>query len=176
MKEETRMKEWKIYLDMDGVLADFNRGTKELCGIKAQGQGIVDPIADEKMWDAIRDTDHFYDRLELMPGAKKMFRLLEKAPSCHCEILTGIPKKKRRIYTAGEDKIKWVRRKLSKDIPINVVYKEEKKNYCTGRYCILIDDLSRNIEEWEAAGGTGILFTEADEVIQLLIEKEIIQS
>ncbi len=28
----------KIYFDMDGVLADFERGVRELCGITPQSQ------------------------------------------------------------------------------------------------------------------------------------------
>ncbi len=168
------MREWKVFLDMDGVLADFDRGVKELCGLPIRKQEIEDKAADERMWQRIRETEHFYDRLELMEDAERMFRLLEGQYGVHCEILTGIPKKKRGIITAGEDKINWIRRKLSKDIPVNVVYKEEKKNYCTGEECILIDDLARNIEEWEANGGTGILFTSVDDTIKALREKGVL--
>ena len=62
----------KIFFDMDGVLADFDRGIRELCGIPSLNQEAADKAADERMWAAVRDTDHFYDRLELMPGAEKM--------------------------------------------------------------------------------------------------------
>lgn len=65
----------KIFFDMDGVLADFDRGIRELCGIPSLNQEAEDKAEDERMWAAVRDTDHFYDRLELMPGAEKMFRL-----------------------------------------------------------------------------------------------------
>ena len=156
----------KIFFDMDGVLADFNRGIKELCSLPPLKQESEDKAADDRMWDAVRDTEHFYDRLELMPGAEEMFRLLyEKYSSC-CEILTAIPKAERKIANAGEDKIRWVRRLLSEDIPVHIVYKEEKKNYCTGKDCILIDDYARNIKEWEAFGGTGILHESAEETIK----------
>ena len=63
-----------IYLDMDGVLADFERGVQELCHMEALSQnGKRDLKQDDLMWDAIRETDHFYDRLELVPGAKELF-------------------------------------------------------------------------------------------------------
>ena len=32
--------------------------------------------------------------------------------------------------------------------------------------CILIDDFKSNIEEWEASGGYGILFTSAQDVLR----------
>lgn len=64
-----------------------------------------------------------------MPGAEKMFRLLYKKYGSCCEILTAFPKPERGITSAGEDKLRWVRRLLSEDIPVHIVYKEEKKNY-----------------------------------------------
>ena len=164
----------KIYSDMAGVLADFDRGIVELCHLQPRNQEIADRAADEKMWEAVRNVERFYDRLELMQGAEELFRALdEKYPGC-CEILTGIPKPRHGILTAGEDKTSWVRRLLSKDVPVHIVYKEEKKNYCTGKDCILIDDYSRNIKEWEASGGTGILHRSAEETLRTLKAKGIL--
>lgn len=164
----TEMADKKIYFDMDNVLADFDKGIVELCGLPPRDMENPDPVIEDKMWNAIRKIEHFYDRLDLVPGAEALFRLLNEQYSGNCEILTGIPKAKRGIVTAGEDKIRWMRRMLSETIPVNIVYKEEKKNYCTGKHCILIDDYSRNIQEWEACGGTGILFKNAsDTIVQL---------
>lgn len=36
---------------------------------------------------------------------------------------------------------------------------------------ILIDDLKKNISEWEVYGGTGILFTKAAETLQKIFRK-----
>lgn len=157
----------KIFFDMDGVLADFDRGVRELCDMDPTSQGDDwKPGMDDPMWERIRQVNHFYDKLELMPGAKQMFDMLYERYGDKCEILSAIPKPKRGILTAGEDKTKWVRRMLSQDIVINIVYREEKPDYCTGKDCILIDDLERNIKAWEECGGTGILFTNAEEVVE----------
>lgn len=160
----------KIYFDMDGVLADFDRGVRELCGLESVPQDRERPGKDDAMWAAIRETGHFYDRLELMPGAKKMFDTVYGKYGERCEILTGIPKPRRGITTAGEDKISWVRRVLSRDIVVNIVFKEQKPEYCTGKDCILIDDLDRNIMSWESGGGTGILHKSAGETLLALKE------
>ncbi len=157
----------KIYFDMDGVLADFERGVKELCHMDPPNQNDKDknPKADDEMWTRIKEVDHFYDKLELMPDAKEMFDLVYNKYQDRCEILTGIPKKNRGIETSGEDKKKWIKRLLSEDIVVNIVYREEKPQYCSGPDCILIDDMAKNIKEWEADGGTGIQNISAKDTI-----------
>ena len=166
----------KIYFDMDGVLADFERGVKEICGLEPISQNAKnnDSQAENEMWETIRKTGHFYDYLELMPGAKEMFDAVYNKYGDKCEILTGIPKPKRGIVTAGDDKKAWVKRLLSKDVKVNIVYREEKPQYCTGRDCVLIDDFKKNIKEWEAIGGTGILNKSAAETMAKLRELNII--
>ena len=156
-----------IYLDMDGVLADFDRGVNELCGLRASSQDGKDndPGYDDRMWEAIRKVDHFYGRLKLMPGAKEMFDLLYGKYGDRCEILTGIPKPKRGIAEAGEDKTAWVKRLLSDRIRVNIVYREEKPRFCRGRESVLIDDREGNIREWEEMGGTGILHVSAEKTL-----------
>lgn len=162
----------KIYFDMDGVLADFDRGVKELCGMEPQSQnGKRSQTRDEAMWEKIRTIDHFYDKLELMPGAKELFDTVYRKYGDRCEILTGIPKPRRGIFTAGEDKINWVRRVLSEDATVNIVYREEKPQYCKGKEDILIDDAAQNIRQWEEIGGTGILHISAESTAKILRER-----
>ena len=163
----------KIFFDMDGVLADFDRGVRELCGMEPTPQGDDwRPGMDDPMWAKIREVEHYYDKLELMPGAKNMFDTLYAKYGDKCEILTGIPKPKRGILTSGEDKTNWAHRLLSEDLVVNIVFREEKPNFCTGRDCILIDDLEKNIEAWEAIGGTGIRFISAEHVLERIGEIE----
>ena len=52
--------------------------------------------------------------------------------------------------------------------------REEKPQYCTGKGCILIDDMERNIKEWNEMGGTGIVNVSADETMSRLKELGIL--
>ena len=161
----------KIYLDMDGVLADFDRGVWDYCRLKAQPMnGKRSASLDDLMWEEIRKVDHFYDRLELMPGAKEMFDLIYGKYGEKCEILTGIPKPKRGIADAGPDKVRWVRRILSDKIQVNVVQREEKLLFCGGANCILIDDREKSIRKWKEQDGTGILHISAEDTLEKLKE------
>lgn len=166
----------KIYFDMDGVLADFERGVLEICGIEPQSQNAKhrSQTADDEMWEAIKKTTHFYDYLELMPGAKEMFDAVYKKYGNKVEILTGIPKPKRGIVYAGEDKIKWTHRLLNSDIKVNIVFREDKPRYCTGKGCILIDDMERNIRDWNEMGGTGIQSASAQKTMETLEEMGVL--
>lgn len=160
-----------IYLDMDGVLADFDKGVNEMCGMLATSQNQrYDRQHDDRMWEAIRQVGHFYDKLEPMPGAKEMFDIIYGKYGDQCEILTGIPKPFRGIDTAGEDKIAWTRRMLSETVKINIVYRKEKMEHCQGPQDVLIDDRADTIREWESKGGVGILHKSAGETLARLRE------
>ena len=128
------MKIEKIYFDMDEVLADFNRGVRELCHMEPVDQSVSTKEEDDALWAAVRDTGHFYDRLKPVNGALEMFNALRDKYGEKCEILSAIPKPHRGY--------------------------------------ILIDDLEKNVHEWEAEGGTGICFKGAVETLKRIEEIE----
>ena len=77
---ERETRDYNRYLElsgdntMDGVLADFDRGIREFCGMEPASQGEEWPPGDDMpMWAKASKVPHFYDKLELMPGAKEMF-------------------------------------------------------------------------------------------------------
>ena len=159
----------KIYFDMDGVLADFEKGIRELCHMEPQSQnGKRSKKIDDLMWEAIRNVDRFYDRLDLMPGAKEMFDTVYEKYGGRCEILTGIPREERGLATAKDDKINWTHRLLSENVKINAVCRKDKINFCTGAETILIDDREKTIIEWRENGGIAVLHTTPEETIREL--------
>lgn len=159
-----------VYFDMDGVLADFDRGLRELCGITPiPVNDITDHAYEEDMWAAIRAVPHFYGRLMPMPGALDMVRQIRDM-GLPCEILTGIPRPRRGIDSAAADKAAWVERYLSPAIKTNIVFRADKPRFCKGPECVLIDDTLSNIAAWNAAGGTGILHERPEETLRQVAE------
>ena len=147
----TSMNSINVYFDMDGVLCDFDGGVNEMCHVD------IRDVTDDEMWDKIKSVDHFFYNLRPINSGVNLLK------SCigwgyNVEILTAIPKEKRHVTEAADDKIKWIHDNISPSIKVNIVTREEKKNFCLNNTDILIDDFKCNIDEWNAIGGHGILF------------------
>ncbi len=158
----------KIYFDSDGVLANF-KGYLDDHKIPYNPDNVRDKAVDLVMWNMIKEIPHFYYQLEPLDGAVELFQRLNEMYDC--AVLTAIPKEKWGVPGTGEDKIDWCKKYLGEDVEVHIVYRDEKQNYAKDRYCILVDDLKRNIEEWEQNGGTGILYTDAASFPYAEIEK-----
>lgn len=165
-----------VYFDMDGVLANFDNGVRELCRKEPVVQGHCSNAETDALWGTISQVPHFYAKLEPIAGSVKMVRAVYTEIGNRCQILTGIPKPHRNVADAAEDKIDWVRRFVSPDIQVHAVYRAEKKRFCTGSQDILIDDYDKNIREWQKSGGTGILFVTPEQTmaeLQRILQKTI---
>ena len=165
----------KIYFDMDGVLADFNRGVLEMFGIEAGDQEAPGrEELDDRMFAAIAATPHFYLKLEPIQGTLDIVKELISRYGDKVEILTGIPKPERNVVTAAEDKVEWTRKLVSDRIVVHTVQRKEKMQYAKGPGTILVDDMRKNIREWKEAGGTGIRFTGVDDLRNELMKMGIL--
>ena len=154
----------KIFFDLDGVLADFNQGVRELTDLEPKPQDPNrDPAYENRLWAEVRAVPNFYDRLKPVEEAMELFRQLKEKYPGKVEILTGIPKPNRKVVTAAEDKRNWVKRLLGEDVVVHTVIRKDKTSFCRGRESILIDDYFVNTDAWKSEGGTTILFTTAEE-------------
>lgn len=150
---------------MDGVLADFDRGVEEILGFKQPWE--------EYMWDEMKKHPNFYYELKPIEGAIELFCELKEKYGANCQILSAYPKPFRGIDEAYDDKIRWIKKYLGDDIVANLVYREEKIDYCQDSSSVLIDDYDKNINEWNQKGGTGILFINAEQARKSIKEADI---
>lgn len=156
----------KIYFDLDGVFADFDRGLDELCDFKPIPiNDYHEPSYKLEKWNRINKVQDFFLKLKLMPRAKEFFDIIYSRYKDRVEILTGLPKPVHNVRFAKENKILWVKKMLSEHVVVNTVYSEEKVKYCQGSGYILVDDLEKTIKSWNAAGGVGILHKNIDETM-----------
>ena len=156
--------EYYIYLDMDGVVADFDKRFNDLSGMMPQEYVNKNGLND--FWDLI-DEKHkvsFWRGIELMPGAQKLVKYIEQHPF---EMLTAPSIKKQSIIGKGL----WVKDKIGTlySTKPKVTYRSAKQKHTVKpnltKFDILIDDKGSTIDRWNAAGGTAILYQNADQVI-----------
>lgn len=145
-------KEALTYCDLDGVLADFKGAAERLLGKKIGPDSIKGPE-----WKIINATEDFWMTLEFFKSGRKLWNHIRKQDPF---ILSALPKSNR--AWAHDGKMAWIGRhlKVSRD-KILLVNREDKKKFAMdagkNRPNLLIDDTAKNIKEWEAAGGIGIL-------------------
>jgi 5'(3')-deoxyribonucleotidase len=132
----------QIFLDCDGVLADFDAGFEQLAGMP--GQEYEDKFGPKKFWSQIKDSRNFFETLPLMPGAKQLYELVKEHRPI---ILTGCP----RGGWAEAQKMRW-RDKYFPGVPMVTCASRNKVHYCQPGD-VLIDDYLKHSQKWIDGGG-----------------------
>ncbi len=154
---EIKNDQFKVFLDLDGVMADFARGVREILKLDPK---TVSP--DELFGTLAKQGKDFFLKLPKMKDADRLWAFLK---GNDVEILTGVPTSNRE--EAAKNKVSWVRRNISKNVKVITTSSKSKKKFA-GPNQILIDDRKDNIAAWKAAGGIGILHTNAAKTIKEL--------
>ena len=152
-----KVMDYKIYCDMDGVLVDFESGYEKLTGIDLKGEyrpGVED------FWKPIEQAGvKYWASLKWMSDGKQLWGYIKQ----YTPELLSAPSKSE---SSKIGKYVWVKNNLP-GTKLILRYASRKKELATPE-SILIDDRQVNIDQWEAAGGIGILHTSADNTIQQL--------
>lgn len=163
--------EHKIYLDIDGTIADFDGAASILLGRPFNSiTGRVNGKLEDALWIAMKsaywtDGPEFWYSLNLLPDAPILLDYLSKH---EIEFLTATSRHGPEMR-AEDQKRRWVKERFG-DVRVScVIFGEEKAQFAKPNY-ILIDDTIDVIEHWRDAGGIGILHTSAADTIQQLKE------
>lgn len=150
-----------LYLDIDGVLADFNKACIEYTGKSYH----------KDCWSTLEKIPNLFYNLDLIEGAQEGMDYIENILGVPCSFLGALPLPTDKLITAQYDKVQWIRDKLESTAQVNLVASRHyKKYFCKGEKDILIDDMLDNIQQWGYAGGTGILFVSWEDTINKLKE------
>ena len=163
-------KDYTIYFDLDDTLSNYTKNLRTSI--------YTDPETGEKRPFASKDTANdfnFWVRAELLPGAKGMVNFAQQNFNT-VKILSAVPtlsKAKQEetgeIYYKApiEGKTKWL---ADHGFSLPAIWTNSgtaKRVYATPM-TVLVDDKEENIKAFEKAGGKGILFINAQDVIQKL--------
>jgi FMN phosphatase YigB (HAD superfamily) len=140
----------KIYLDMDGVIADFSKKYRELYKIYPHEAETYKTF--DKFFNRFIE-DREFAKLDLMPDTMMLIEYL-KSLSIPTEILSSTSSEKRDAVIR-EQKLEWLKNHGIDFPAILVPGKRHKKNYSNAE-SLLIDDTEQNINQWREAGGVAI--------------------
>ena len=148
-----------VYLDMDGVLADFFGGVEKMYGVEHWKQLTNDKTKDLKkeVIDRITGTD-FFATLPKFASADDLISLVKKFTGGKFSINTSPLRGDHE--NSGKYKKVWISNNIEQPDEIIVTGRKESyaKDKGTGTPNILIDDRPVNIQKWQSAGGYGILY------------------
>lgn len=147
----------QIFLDCDGVLADFDLYASEILGMPPRE--FEAQKGDSRLWEILYSTKDYFFNLPKMVDADELVNgVLERG--YEPIILTGIPSKEGSDW-AIDQKQRW-RRKHYPDLKmITCKSKDKLLHMVEGKHNILIDDWPKWRHLWEEGGGTFILHTSA---------------
>lgn len=140
-----------LFVDLDGVLADFDGGFESL--FRMTPHECCEVYGRSEMWRLIDSRGTFFQDLPEFEGTHRFYRQISYQ---HPIILTACPSSN--YESVATQKRNWVRSQFGLEVAVLPVPDAKSKPYFMHRPGdILIDDYPKNIERWEAAGGVGIL-------------------
>lgn len=147
----------QLFLDCDGVLADFDAESQLLFG--EMPRNAEARHGTEEFWRRIVEHGSFYQSLPLMPGARKLF---DAVAHLRPIILTGCPPGD----WAAPQKKEWARQHFPGTTMITCLSKDKRMHMEPGD--ILIDDYLKYRHLWEENGGLFIHFQTVEQALEEL--------
>jgi hypothetical protein len=144
----------QLFLDCDGVLADFDRGAQQVLGLPPRAFQKRHGLPE--FWKRLAKAGGFYARLPLLPDAMKLFDAVRHLDPV---ILTGCP----RGGWAEAQKERWAEQHFPGTRIITCMAVDKRHHARAGD--ILVDDTLRHRHLWEQADGTFVHHRSADQTL-----------
>jgi hypothetical protein len=151
---------YKIYVDMDGVLTDWEKQFERLFGVPVET--YESEHGKEKRYELVhKNSPNFYATMPWMNDGKILYNFIKEFPT---EILSHATDAE-----CKQGKEKWLS-DHNVTLKQNLVPEREDKAKFATPDSILIDDREDNVNEFIQAGGIGILHKNATDTINKLKE------
>lgn len=151
-----------IYVDMDGVIADFYKRYHDMFNIAPEDARYKEQFSSN--FPRFIETQQFAT-LDLMPDARELLNFLDKL-DIPKEILSSTARPENDASISMQ-KARWLATHNISYKANFVPGKQHKYHYATPN-SIIIDDTRSVIEDWNKAGGIGIHHKNAKETIEIV--------
>lgn len=135
----------QLYLDCDGVLADFDKGAAAV--LSMHPRAFEKRFGIGKFWQKLATAPDFYFNLPLLDGAIDLFEAVKHLDPI---ILTGLP----RGNWAADQKVRWAAKHFPDTRIITTMARDKRDHAKEGD--VLVDDQLRHAERWKEVGGVFI--------------------
>ena len=144
-----------LFLDCDGVLADFDAGARKVLGTDVRT--FEARHGTREFWRRLTKARDFYATLPEMADARDLFDAVQHLTPT---ILTGLP-----IGNwAAPQKVRWAAEHFP-GVPIITCMARDKHHHMSPGD-VLVDDRAKHRSAWENAGGVFVLHTSARESLR----------
>jgi len=148
-----------VYIDMDGVLADFFGGVEKMFGVQHWKELNADNKLDlkQEVINRIAGTD-FFATLPKFESSGELISMVKEFTGGNFSINTS-PLRGDNENSAKYKRL-WIQNNIEQPDEIVITGRKESyaKDKASGTPNILIDDRPVNIQRWQGAGGYGILY------------------
>lgn len=151
----------KVYLDMDGVLSDFDGMLRQHWPDHVP---FSNHLPNDIFWKRVKDIPDFWLNMPKFPGADDLFNYINTF-ALPMEILTAPASSDPRCKLQKEQ---WAEKHGFK-LPINFSKASEKRHFAKPGH-VLIDDNENNVKDWIEDGGIGILHIDLESTLKQLKE------
>ena len=151
-----------LYLDMDGVLADFDEAAGRILGTDNTYRWEWVHGSDA-FWEALNRHENFFFNLKPMPDALFLWGNVRQLNPI---ILTALPNS--RDIEVRVQKRMWVDKYLGRDVPMIFTHGAKNKAEHAKPKDVLVDDRLVAAKEWRARGGVYIHHTDATSTLRQL--------
>lgn len=155
----------QVFLDCDGVLADFDKFASEILGIHPR-EYERQKHNDAELWERLYAVEDYFFKLPKMPDADTLVAGVEEM-GFEPVILTGVPSKEGSDW-AIDQKTRWAAVHFPHLSIICCKSKDKFMHMLPGDHNVLIDDWDKHMKTWQDAGGTFILHTSAEKSLEEL--------
>jgi len=152
---------YKIYVDLDGVLVDWEKQFEKFSGGVSVETYEAEHGKDKRYEFVHKNSPAFYATAPWMKDGKILYNFLKELPT---EVLSHSTD-----LESTDGKKEWLQNNGIAFKPNLVPNRSDKAKYAAGD-AILIDDRQDVIDQFNSAGGTGILHTDATSTINKLKE------
>ena len=149
----------RLFLDCDGVLADFDAGVRNALGVSPEA--FEERNGKGEFWRRLSRTPDFYATLPLMPDATLLFDAVRHLDPI---ILTGLPLGN----WAAPQKFRWAEQHFPGTQVITCMARD-KYRHMSGAD-VLVDDRLDHRGKWEDAGGIFVHHRDAQSSLRRLAE------